>query len=334
MGDAPEWGIVEFMTYRASTAAVLLALATVAHAEPAPASIGIYGQMDLGLVKSSGAPMAVGRAAPNWLGLRGAEDLGSGMQLSFRLETRFDPDTGSTESAGRRPLFQGRSWVGVSGSLGTLRLGRDYTAMQDLIVEFDPFSFYSVATLDGAYGSYSSDPSYSGSSGNRFSNGLYYSTPLMHGFQAYLTVANKEALVAGPPLARHPLSFAATYLHGPWFVMAGAERSVAEDRFWNVAGAYRLGRANLMTSYARVTPLLGPRSSNRLIGADIAVGAGQAKLGYGWVTRHNAGTDRQVSAGYWHNLSRRTVLYTDLTRRKPAAGAAGTGFDLGLRHSF
>lgn len=320
------------MKYRASIAAPLLALAACGHA--APASVSIYGQMDLGLVKSSGAPAAVGRAAPNWLGLRGAEDLGNGLQLSFRLETRFDPDTGSAESAGRRPLFQGRSWVGVSGALGTLRLGRDYTAMQDLIVEFDPFSFYSVATLDGAYGSYSSDPSYSGSSGNRFSNGVYYSSPLMRGFQAYLTVASREALVAGAPLARHPVSFAATYLRGPWYLMAGAERSVAQDRYWNVSVSCRLGRANLMTSYSRVTPLLGPRSTNRLIGADIRVGGGQAKLGYGWVRQDNASADRQLSAGYWHNLSTRTVLYTDLTRRTPAAGAAGTGVDLGIRHSF
>ncbi len=191
------------------------------------------------------------------------------MQASFRLESRFDPDTGSTESAGRRPLFQGRSWVGMSGSLGTIRLGRDYTAMQDLIVEFDPFTFYSVATLDGACGSYSSDPSYSGSSGNRFSNGVYYNTPLMHGFQVYLTVASKEGLVGGPPLARHPVSFATTYLGGPLFLMVGAERSVAQDRFWNVSGSYRLGRVNLMSSYSKVTPLLVPRSTNKLIGADI-----------------------------------------------------------------
>ncbi len=80
--------------------------------------------------------------------------------------------------------------------------------------------------------------------------------------------------------------------------------------------------------------MLGPGSRNQLIGADIRVGAGQAKLGYGRVTQENAGADHQVSAGYWYDLSRRTVLYTDVTRRKPAAGAASTGFDLGVRHSF
>jgi hypothetical protein len=206
--------------------------------------------------------------------------------------------------------------------------------MQDLIVEFDPFSFYSVATLDGAYGSYSSDPSYNGSSGNRFSNGVYYNTPLMRGFQAYLTVASKEGLVGGAPLARSPVSFAVTYLHGPWYLMAGAERSVAQDQFWNVSGSYRLGRCNLMTSYSKVAPLLGPGSTNQLIGADITVGAGQAKLGYGRVRQDNASADQQLSGGYWHNLSRRTVLYTDVTRRKPAVGSASTGFDLGIRHSF
>jgi len=322
------------MKYQVLIVATLATLASVAPAAQAQSGVSIYGQMDLGLVKSSGASLAVGRSAPNWLGLRGNEDLGNGMQASFRLESRFDPDTGSTESAGRRPLFQGRSWVGMSGSLGTIRLGRDYTAMQDLIVEFDPFTFYSVATLDGAYGSYSSDPSYSGSSGNRFSNGVYYNTPPMHGFQVYLTVASKEGLVGGPPLARHPVSFATTYLGGPLFLMVGAERSVAQDKFWNVSGSYRLGRVNLMSSYSKVTPLLAPRSTNKLIGADISVGAGQAKLGYGWVTQENASADQQMSAGYWHNVSKRTVLYADVTRRNPSAGASSTGVDLGVRHSF
>lgn len=322
------------MKHRVLLGVALANLVTFWPAAQAQSNLSVYGQMDLGLIKSTGAAMAVGRSAPNWLGVRGVEDLGDAMQIIFRLEMRFDPDTGSTESAGRRPLFQGRSWVGMSGFLGTVRLGRDYTAMQDLIVEFDPFSFYSVATLDGAYGSYSSDPSYSGSSGNRFSNGVYYNTPLVHGFQAYLTVASKEALVAGPPLARHPISFATTYIHGPCYLMVGAERSVVQDKFWNVSGSYRLGRANLMTSYSRVVPLLGPRSSNKLVGADIRVGAGQVKLGYGWVAQENASADQQISAGYWHNLSKRTVLYTDVTRRMPAAGATSTGFDLGIRHSF
>ncbi|MES2263713.1 MAG: porin [Pseudomonadota bacterium] len=313
----------------------MAAIATMANAAQAQSNITIYGQMDVGLTKSSGSTLGIDRGAPNWLGFRGTEDLGNGLQASFRLETRFEPDTGTTESAGRRPLFQGRSWVGVSGALGTVRLGRDYTAMQDLIVDFDPWSFFTVATLlDGALGSYSSDPSYAGSSGNRFSNGVYYSSPLMHGFQAYVTVASKEGLVGGPQLKKNPVSYAASYINGPVYLMVGAERSVNQDKFWNVSGSYRLGQANLMASYSKVDPLIGVNSTNKLIGADIAVGPGQVKLGYGRVTVANAGASQQLSAGYWYSLSKRTLLYTDATHRKPAAGATSNGFDLGIRHSF
>lgn len=313
------------------------AIATLlqATAARADAQINIYGQMDVGLTKYTGATWGVDRGAPNWLGFRGTEDLGGGMQASFRIETRFDPDTGANESGGRRPLFQGRSWVGITGKFGTVRLGRDYTAMQDLIVDFDPWGFFTVGTLlDAAVGSYSSDPSYAGSSGNRFSNGIYYSSPQLAGFQAYITVASKEGLVGGPQLKKNPVSYAASYINGPLYLMVGAERSTAQDRFWNLSGSYRVGPANLMASYSRVDPLAGPDSSNKLVGADIAIGSGQVKLGAGKISSGTPAAARQLSAGYWHSLSKRTTLYTDATRRTPDTGASSTAFDLGIRHTF
>lgn len=303
-------------------------------AAQAQSSVGVYGVMDIGLIKASGSTLALGRGDNNRLGFKGAEDLGGGLSATYRLEMRFEPDTGTTESRGRRPLFQGRSVVGLNGAFGSIRLGRDLTAVQDPIADFEPFGFQTVGTLDAIVGNYSSDPSYAGSSGNRFSNGLYYSTPDFGGFKFNATLATKEGLNGGPQLNANPYSFSATYNRGPVAAMVGVERSTAEDKFWNVSGSYRVGPANLMASYSKLDRLVGVSDTNWLMAADVAVATGSIKVGYGQIKPDNASADKQVSLGYWHNLSKRTMLYTDVSKRSPAVGGDVTAFDAGIRHAF
>lgn len=315
----------------------LLALAVFgafAGAAQAQSNVTIYGAMDIGVIKATGSTLALGRGDNNKLGFKGKEDLGDGLSANFRLEMRFEPDTGGTESRGRRPLFQGRSVVGLAGAFGSIKLGRDLTAVQDPIADFDPFGFATVGSLDAIVGNYSSDPSYAGSSGNRFSNGLYYSTPVMGGFQVNATLATKEGLNGGPELNANPYSLSATYSQGPLAAMVGVERSTAEDKFWTVNGSYKVGPANLIASYSRLNRLVGGRDTNWLVAADIAAGVGSVKVGYGQIKPENAGADKQVSLGYWHNLSKRTMLYTDVTSRKPAVGDSSNAFDVGLHHTF
>ena len=312
----------------------LTVLGAFAGAAQAQSNVTVYGAMDIGLIKATGETLAIGRGDNNKLGFKGAEDLGNGLSANFRLEMRFEPDTGTTESGGRRPLFQGRSVVGLSGPFGTIKLGRDLTAVQDPIGDFDPFGFQTVGSLDAILGNYSTDPSYAGSSGNRLSNGVYYSTPSMGGFQVNATLASKEGLNGGPQLNSNPYSLSATYANGPLAALVGVERSTAEDKFWTVSGAYRVGVANLIASYSRLDRAVGVRDTNWLVAADIAVGVGSVKVGYGQVKPENAGANKQVSLGYWHNLSKRTMLYTDATSRKPAVGASSNAFDVGIHHTF
>lgn len=313
------------------TLAVFSGFTSVAYAQ---SNVTMYGAMDIGLIKETGSTLALGRGDNNKLGFKGTEDLGNGLSANFRVEMRFEPDTGTTESNGRRPLFQGRSVMGLSGAFGTIKLGRDLTAVQDPIADFDPFGFQTVGTLDAIVGNYSSDPSYAGSSGNRFSNGVYYSTPLMGGFQVNATLASKEGLNGGPQLNSNPYSFSATYANGPVAALVGVERSTAEDKFWTVSGSYRVGVANLIASYSKLNRVVGVKDSNWLVGADIAVGAGSVKVGYGQIKPDNAGADKQASLGYWYNLSKRTMLYTDVTNRKPAVGDSSHAFDMGIHHTF
>jgi len=315
---------------------ILVNLSGVAQAQ---SSVTVYGEMDIGFIKSTGSAWEVGRGDNNKLGFKGAENLGGGMSAIFNLEMRFEPDTGTVEN-GNRPLFQGRSIVGLTGAFGTVKLGRDLTAMQDPIFFFEPFGFATVGSLDAITGNYSSTPS-ENSAGNRFSNGIYYSTPTVGGFQGNVTVASKESVAnkagfAPGELKSNPLSLSGTYSNGPFFAMVGWERNTVEDEFRNISGSYKVGIANLIASYSTVSYAAAGKASekNLLIGADIDVGTGNVKAGYGQIKPNGGSADKQFSIGYWHNLSKRTHLYTDFSNRKAAIGESVNAFDLGIQHLF
>jgi predicted porin len=320
----------------------LAVLAAFAGAAQAQSSVTVYGRMDIGVQKVTDSSATIGRGDNNVIGFKGTEDLGGGLSALFQAEMRFEPDTGTTESRNRRPLFQGQTRVGLKGDFGTIRLGRGLTAMQEPIGGFDPFATQTVAELNSIQmGNYSSSPLQVGSAGNRFDNALFYNTPSFAGFQVNATIATKEAVgtydAAGIPtttagLNKHPVSLSATYNNGPIAAMVGYERNQQEDKFWNLSGAYKVGMANLMATYSNNENLANFETKAWTIGADIEVGSGNVKVGFGKISP-DAGADiKKLGIGYWHNLSKRTYLYTDVARTDN--GAKVNAFDVGIHHSF
>ncbi|MBB2920002.1 putative porin [Cupriavidus alkaliphilus] len=83
-------------------------------------------------------PSVGGLSASRW-GLRGVEDLGSGNQALFVLESGFQWDTGALQSV---PLFNRQSFIGVQNKdLGKLTFGRQYTSFFDGMANFAPMRF-------------------------------------------------------------------------------------------------------------------------------------------------------------------------------------------------
>jgi predicted porin len=145
-------------------------------------SVTIYGTLDAGISKLTGGTTAVGKRDNNKLGFRGVEDLGSGLSALFQLEIRYEPDTGVIESTNSRPLFQGQSRVGLQGDFGTVRLGRGLTAFQETSTLFEPWSGMPAVAgyqTDLQVAGYTTDPmSPVGNSLNRFSNAVFYNSPV------------------------------------------------------------------------------------------------------------------------------------------------------------
>ena len=110
----------------------LLALAILGvatGAAHAASSVTLYGVAEIAYTDSTKDGQSVKQSAPgeSRIGFKGTEDLGNGMAAIFKLESRYNLDTGS--NAGQDSgsgFFDEQSWVGLSLANGmhTIRVGK------------------------------------------------------------------------------------------------------------------------------------------------------------------------------------------------------------------
>ncbi|VVD97272.1 porin [Pandoraea terrigena] len=141
---------------------VATALLASVHAH-AQGGVTLYGLIDTGVDWESHAATAPGQtsapgsairmtslssALPSRWGLRGKEDLGSGLSAIFELESGFAPNSGTLQNGNR--IFGRSAWVGIESPYGTVRVGRQinmtYVALMKSTV-LGP-ALYSLAALD------------------------------------------------------------------------------------------------------------------------------------------------------------------------------------------
>ncbi len=316
----------------------MLAAAGVANAQ---SNVTIYGMIDLGISKKSGATTTMVNGDNSRLGFRGEEDLGGGLKALYQMEMRLDADTGTTEAGGARPLFQGQSRVGLKGDFGMIRFGRGLTAVQEMAGQFEPTGEARTRGILTSHitANYNGDPLNAGSSQNRWSNAIWYNTPgNLGGFSLNATVATKEQ--AGT--TANPYSFAAGYNQGPIALMAGYERNAVETKFWNIGGSFMaMPELKLMAHYSRqnqgATKATNAITRGWLIGANYFLPTGKIHAGYGHVRPDGLETTKRLTMGYEHNMSKRTFLYVDVHNEKVGLVAGHTNtntIDLGINHRF
>ena len=121
----------------------LAALGTFTSVAQAQSSVTLYGIVDEGLNAVSNVQTAPGQGGRQYAlvsgvmqgsrwGLKGAEDLGGGLQAVFTLENGFDLNTGAFGQGGAE--FGRQAYVGLSSAqYGSLTLGRQYDAVVDLV---------------------------------------------------------------------------------------------------------------------------------------------------------------------------------------------------------
>lgn len=342
------------------------AFASVAHAQSA---VLIYGNLDVGMIKRTDQSLTIGKRANNTLGFKGTEELGSGLKAIFQVEMRYEPDTGTAEQGAggvQRPVFQGQTRVGLaSPTFGMIRIGRGLTAFQETSIAFEPFRGVPSPAgfqTDLMVGGYTSDPlGPIGNSTNRFSNAIFYNSPVVNGFQVNTTIGTREANQGAVLIGRgtaaapqygansvasaNPFSITGTYTNAAAGVMLAWERNAVESVVKSIAGyVMATPETKLMASVTRHdqehTRLFNNETKAWVLGANHTIGASKFLAGYGHKRVDGMSKVKQFSLGYEYSLSKRTYIYADLSNKKgapavaPSTATSINHYALGVNHSF
>jgi predicted porin len=323
--------------------AMLAALTAQAQAQ---SNVTLYGIVDAGLVRETGGPagavtnVSSGVASGSRIGFKGREDLGGGLSAIFQFENGFNADTGAAGQGGL--LFGRQAFVGLSGRLGTLTLGRQYTPFYKTLRDIgDPFGAVSLAGRAGNLFATNS----------RTDNTVEYASPKFGGVRVDLTVGAGET--AGDSSRNRTLGGSVGYYGTALTIQLAhyrAENATGSGHGRNslLSANYKFGR---VTAYGAFAANSGPATADsRDALAGVAVEAGPGKVLLSHVRHDDKGSaDHDASQwgiGYLHPLSRRTDIYIAYAAIDNRNGAAfkvgnatdrGTGdraFNLGVRHNF
>ena len=325
-----------------------LALFSALSAAQAQSYVMLYGVADAALERVQGATAATrlvsGQQMGSRLGMRGVEDLGGGMNAQFLIEAGLGLDSGHS-LYGR--AFGRQSFVGLGGRLGTLRLGRQHTALDEIanLVGTKPYDVLSVVPTVGA-GEY-----------QRVDQAITYLSPSFGG----LTLQLQHSLAsprAGSEAFQRQTSAHALYSGGPFSLGLGLMRVADGDgalagrqriRAALLAGSYTAGDFKL-TAYADAEDkgdgrmkVYGLAGAYRRGANTVSLGLAQARDVRGTAAPDDDATLFTLQGG--HELSHRTALYAHYTRvrngaqsalgfHNPVPCCASSGLQVGVRHQF
>jgi len=324
----------------------LAASACIASVAQAQSNVTIYGVIDAGIAHENNGSTSVTRLDSgilnsSRLGFKGSEDLGGGLAAIFQIESGFSVDTGAQADAAK--FFNRQSFVGLTNSFGTVRMGRQVNPVYANNATFDPFKI-------GMAGDSSRLISFNGS---RTDNLLTYSYAA-NGFRGELQYGFGE--VAGNTSANRTVAGYFGYQEGPVDIVVTHQNirnpsDTGSTEMTLLGGNYQFGWAKLYAAYAREKGIiLG--TTNHLDQRDLLLGL-TAKAGdvgtiaFSYIRK----TDKalinadasQVAIGYIYDLSKRTALYTSYGQLRNdsaakykvvAAGTTDKLLNAGVRHFF
>jgi predicted porin len=330
---------------------IALAVMAASGAALAQSSVQVYGIVDAwvgsersqvdtgnGLQGVRQTLLGSGGISGSRFGFKGTEDLGGGLKANFLLEQGFEVDTGKAAETGKQ--FSRQAYVGFSGGFGEVKLGKIWTAYDDISgatnSAFD--SAFSATAQVFVSGGYNANPN----------NGLYYATPSFGGFSVALSYALGEdksnVKSASKVWAAH-----VKYEEGPIF--AGLAYQREDDgvpgnsaiKFTRLNGSYDFGMAKALASYGRVA--VGNVKTNEYhLGVDVPLGGNLVLSGgYAYSKTKVAGAvlgkldGVGIALGY--DLSKRTMAYAGVNNSKGKDGAGQTIgkynlYAVGVKHTF
>lgn len=352
---------------RALKISVSVCFAALSYAAHAQSQVTLFGAVDLGVRTvhndaGTTTGMYSGNNYTSRLGFRGEEDLGGGMKASFWLESTLTADTGTMPTQ----FFDRRSTLSLSGPMGEVRLGRDYTPAFRGYATAEVFDFAGAASMTTLYSGTAStvlNRAFKGktSSNGRTNGSIAYFTPnTFGGFYLNAMASNSGDGNASGDFDYRGLRIG--YNKGPLHVNAFAgstDIKPAGDnyRIRGAAAAYKF-------SHAKVTAALvdmryqDARQTNYTVGMIWPMGVHQIKAAWHHINQAgkaangmpiNANDADMLAVGYVYSLSKRTALYGTLAYLNnkgqasftisgaapgAPAGSSSRGAEFGVRHLF
>ncbi|MEG0922648.1 MAG: porin [Comamonas sp.] len=345
-----------------------MALMCVGSAAQAQSQVQLFGVIDSNITRlsSSGSgslnQLGTDGNSTSRLGFRGSEDMGGGLKASFWLEAGLDADTGAGGSTSVDNMknqsggltFGRRSTVSLSGDFGEVRLGRDYVpGFSNLTVSGGGYHAFGANGVGSAPPMFYPPAGARGVTHVRSSNSIAYHMPKMGGFFGTVmygfneSIANNDGRVVGARVG---------YASGPLSLAVGTTKTrhsiLGDLKQSNIGASYDFGVIKPMLLLGENKAGDDKKTRAWALGAHVPVGsAGQFRVSYGAVKATNVANDaNHIALGYVHSLSKRTALYGSVARVKNKDGGkaftvgnglavtdgdgSGTGYQVGIRHSF
>jgi predicted porin len=343
-------------------------LATLSNAAFAQNNVTIYGVVDAGInidKQAAGKTWALqsGQQSGSRLGVKGKEKIGGGLSTIFALESGFAIDDGSLLLGGR--LFGRQAWIGLDGSFGVVKLGRQYSAIYTALSEVDPFGLLQAGDMQRVfgYGLGKVDPI------SRSNNTISYTTANLSGFTAQVGYKFGETAsfnagsskFAGLAYSRGSINLQLAYQNtngvalgaaatqlGSIVASTGLGSATASVKNAFFGGTYDFGAAKAHFGFGdtKAEAAGDARIRNYMMGVSAPAGrAGRviASWNRNDVRDIENGKSNQYAIGYSYALSKRTNLYTSagFTRNDSgvrlnalAAGDTDRQVQAGIRHTF
>ena len=305
-------------------AATLCALAFEAQAQ---SSLTIYGAIGLDVIAVSKVSNATGTTAKRMMkiddnaivnsriGFKGVEDLGGGVKAIFDLESSISPDTGSARSA----FWNRNAFVGVTGGMGTLKLGHQWNVSDDYMCSYFVCAYYSPFLMSGFY-----------AISDYYDNTIKYTSPNYGGLEGAVsyTLGEKSA----SKTAGNKVQVALNYGSGPigaglvYFTEKDPVATGKSNTMVALGGSYDFGMAKARLGYAKakVEYATAFKASLYDLGVDVPVSPA-AGVSADYVMNNKSGSKDDTSflrLRGTYALSKRTSLNANVIFLRNSGNAA------------
>jgi predicted porin len=350
----------------------LVAMAVMAVAGAASAQVTLYGTVDAGLAYEdvggvTKTKMNSGVMNGSRWGVRGTEDLGGGLTARFQLENGFGIDNGAGGQGLATPtvgggvvvgdtsvarMFGRQALVGVSGSFGSVTVGRQYTP-GDIALGIDAAGAQGVGGGGAMYTVFTSNfNNVDGFGAARADNSINYSLPAgIGGISGNLMVGLDESDVAGAKtnfVGNKFMGLNVGYAAGAvaanvaWETQTKTNASKS-DTGWVAGLSYDLGVAKVGIMFAGGTNTADTSDNGWSLGVGAPMGAVRVQASYARETSKASGASAEATTtgwggNVWYDLSKRSSVYVGYLNKEDttAAGVSAkqTHLASGLRHTF